>query len=154
MIDELLPRLENWLEENRPDFFGNLQDGVSEASLDAFETKFSVNLPDSFRQLYRWRNGQDRLHLSSFQDNLMFLSREEITNAKSLLDEMIGVDFDDPDWWRKDWVPFLGNGGGDHLCLDLGGFDDGTPGQVIDFWHDDGHAHDMSSHFSHGILLF
>jgi cell wall assembly regulator SMI1 len=33
-------------------------------------------------------------------------------------------------------VPFLSNGGGDHLCLDVVAEDGGTPGQVIAFWHD------------------
>ena len=30
-----------------------------------------------------------------------------------------------------------GNGGGDNLCLDLGVDDQGTPGQLLTFWHDD-----------------
>ena len=39
-------------------------------------------------------------------------------------------------WWRPAWVPFLENGGGDHLCLDLEGTFTGRPGQLIEHWHD------------------
>ena len=54
-----------------------------------------------------------------------------------MLDGMIGYDFDDPKWWRRGWIPFLANGGGDHLCVDLTAEDGGKPGQLIAFWHDD-----------------
>jgi cell wall assembly regulator SMI1 len=49
---------------------------------------------------------------------------------------MIGSDFEDPRWWRGGWVPFLGNGGGDYLCLDVAAEDGGAPGQLVAFWHD------------------
>jgi cell wall assembly regulator SMI1 len=45
-------------------------------------------------------------------------------------------DFTDPKWWRKEWIPFLHNGGGDHLCLDPMARDFGKPMQIIVFWHD------------------
>jgi cell wall assembly regulator SMI1 len=32
---------------------------------------------------------------------------------------MIGYGFDDPKWERRGWIPFLSNGGGDRLGLDL-----------------------------------
>jgi cell wall assembly regulator SMI1 len=34
-------------------------------------------------------------------------------------------------------VPFLHNGGGSYLCLDLAAEDGGQPGQVIGFWKRD-----------------
>jgi cell wall assembly regulator SMI1 len=59
------------------------------------------------------------------------------TATKELLDGMIGTDFEDPKWWwRRGWVPFLWNGDGDHLCLDVVAEDGGTPSQVVAFWHD------------------
>ena len=36
----------------------------------------------------------------------------------------------------RSWIPFLANGGGDHLCVDLSAEDGGVPGQLIAFWHD------------------
>jgi cell wall assembly regulator SMI1 len=40
-------------------------------------------------------------------------------------------------WWRPGWIPFLANGGGDNLCLDLEGSFNGRVGQVLEFWHID-----------------
>jgi cell wall assembly regulator SMI1 len=53
------------------------------------------------------------------------------------LDGMIGYDFKDPRHWRRGWVPFLHNGGGSYLCVDLAAEDGGTPGQLIGFWKAD-----------------
>jgi cell wall assembly regulator SMI1 len=110
-----------------------LQAGATEKELDAFEAKFKLKLPPDFRELYRWRNGQG--DSASLQQNRMFSPLEEIAGSKEILDSMIGTDFDDPKWWRQGWVPFLGNGDGDHLCLDLSAEDGGTPGQLRAFWH-------------------
>jgi cell wall assembly regulator SMI1 len=67
----------------------------------------------------------------------MFSSIEEIADTKGIYDGMIGVDFTDPRWWRRGWIPFLANGGGDHLCLDLIAEDGGSPGQLIEYWHEE-----------------
>lgn len=40
------------------------------------------------------------------------------------------------EWWRLGWIPFCGDGGGDHLCVDLDPAEGGTAGQVISMWHD------------------
>ena len=66
----------------------------------------------------------------------MFSSLEDIAHHKELLDDLIGSDFEDPRWWRRSWVPFLENGAGDHLCVDLAAEDGGTPGQVLMCYHD------------------
>ncbi len=41
------------------------------------------------------------------------------------------------EWWRRDWIPFCGDGGGNHLCVDMDPAFGGTVGQVITMWHDD-----------------
>ena len=41
------------------------------------------------------------------------------------------------EWWRLKWIPFCGDGGGNHLCIDMEPADGGTPGQVITLWHDE-----------------
>jgi cell wall assembly regulator SMI1 len=40
------------------------------------------------------------------------------------------------EWWRLRWVPFTGDGGGDHLCVDMDPAAGGAHGQVITMWHD------------------
>lgn len=136
MIDNLITRLDRWLRDNRAEYYSHLQPGVTDDLLTAFEQRFSLKLPTDFRALYRWRNGQAANEFGSFQHNRMFSALEEIADTKEMLDEMIGADFKDPKWWRCGWVPFLSNGGGDHLCLDLITEDGSNPGQLIAFWHD------------------
>lgn len=136
MLTALIERVDHWLAVNRPDYYGRLQPGVTDAAMDAFEVRFSLRLPEPFRAFYGWRNGQEPTCSASFQNNRMFSSLEEIAATKEMLDGMIGSDFEDPRWWRRGWVPFLANGGGDHLCLDVAAEDGGEPGQLVAFWHD------------------
>jgi cell wall assembly regulator SMI1 len=98
--------------------------------LTAFEAQFQLELPEDFKLLYRWRNGQSPENFASLQDNRMWSSLEDITQTKDMLDGMIGTDFDDPERWQKSWLPFLSNGSGDHLCLNT------RSGELIAFWHD------------------
>jgi len=42
------------------------------------------------------------------------------------------------EWWRLAWIPLCGDGGGNHLCVDLDPAPGGTAGQVITMWHDAG----------------
>ncbi|HME13729.1 MAG TPA: SMI1/KNR4 family protein [Candidatus Acidoferrum sp.] len=135
-VSDVLVRLDKWLSANRPDYYGKLLRGASPAELDAFEKKFHLQLPSGFRELYRWRSGQDPNCSASLQHTWMFSRLEDLSDSKETLDGMIGFDFEDPKWWRRGWIPFLSNGGGDHLCLDLTAEDGGAPGQLLTFYHD------------------
>ena len=121
MLKTLLARMDRWLAVNRSDYYELLQPGVTDAQLDAFECRFSLQLPLAFRQLYRslaQRAGPDILRPIQMEP-LVREALEEITETKDMLDGMIGLDFDDPKWWRRGWIPFLHNGGGSHLCVDV-----------------------------------
>jgi cell wall assembly regulator SMI1 len=135
-LAEVLLKLDQWLAANRPDYYAMLPPGVTEAELDDFEREFSLRLPEAYRLLYRWRNGQAQDCTDTLVQNFMFASLADVRESKQLLDGMIGFDFEDPRWWRRSWVPFLANGSGDHLCVNLEAQDGGTPGQVRVFYHD------------------
>jgi cell wall assembly regulator SMI1 len=135
VVTHLIASMDKWLTVNRADYHSQLQPGISKQELDNFEAKFNLRLPPDFRELYEWRNGQSAS--ASLQFNRMFLPLEEAGSTKETLDGMIGTDFDSPEWWRQGWVPFLANGGGDLLCVDLSAEDGGTPGQLRAFWHDE-----------------
>jgi cell wall assembly regulator SMI1 len=137
VVESLLERLERWLAANRPDYLAGLQPGVTDAQLDAFEARFALKLPAAFRALYRWRNGQADGNYKSLQMNRMFSPLEDVADTKELMDGMIGSDFDRPEWWRRGWVPFLSNGGGSHLCVDVAAEDGGQVGQLVAFWNRD-----------------
>jgi cell wall assembly regulator SMI1 len=136
-MDELIVRLDRWLSANRPDYYRLLRPGVSDAELDAFQTRFGLTLPDEFRRLYRWRGGQDPMSSKPLQGNRTFSTLAEVADTKEMMDGMIGFDFEDPTYWRRGWVPFLHNGGGSHLCLDLLAEDGGEVGQLVAFWKAD-----------------
>ncbi len=135
-MTELIDRLDNFLARFRPDYYGQLQPGISEQVLDALQVSLRAELPPAFRLLYEWRNGQHPNCSAILVDNWMFNPLEEVRSIKEMLDGMIGTDFEDPGWWSRGWVPFLSNGGGDHLCLDMAAEFGGKPGQLLPFWHD------------------
>jgi cell wall assembly regulator SMI1 len=137
MVKSLLGRMERWLAVNRPDYLSQLQPGVRDAQLDKFESRFGIKLPAAFRELYRWRNGQENHCYDSLQLNRMFTPLDEVADIKDMLDGMIGTDFKREGWWRRGWVPFLSNGGGSHLCLDVAAEDGGKVGQLVAFWKAD-----------------
>jgi cell wall assembly regulator SMI1 len=137
MTEQLIARMDRWLARNRPDYYSLLQPGASETDLDALESRFAMTLPPAFRQLYRWRNGQDPASYDALQDNRCFCTLAEVAETKAMLDDMIGSDFEDPRYWRRGWIPFLHNGGGSYLCLDLAAEDGGEIGQLIGFWKQD-----------------
>ena len=138
MEDNLIHRMDCWLRDNRPAYYATLQPPADDIDLDQFENRFSIKLPTEFRSLYKWRNGQDLLanNFDVLVGNQSLMPLENIADTKEMLDGMIGFDFEDPKWWRRGWIPFLANGGGDHLCLDIAAEDGGQPGQLISFWHD------------------
>jgi cell wall assembly regulator SMI1 len=132
----VIERIADGLLANRPVYCAALQPGVTDAALDNVERQFSLRLPLGFRALYKWKNGQHPSCSESLQGNRMFTSLESVAETKEMLDGMIGFDFEDERWWRHGWVPFLSNGGGDHLCLDATGEGGRQPGQLVAFWHD------------------
>ena len=77
------------------------------------------------------------MSFAPLQMNRSFMRLEDIARVKDMLDGMIGADFDDPRYWRRGWVPFLHNGGGSYLCLDLAAEDGGHRGQLVGFWKAD-----------------
>src|SRR5947208_15922985 len=117
-MNELIGQLDAHLARCRPDYYKRLQPGVDEVALDAFQAQLTSELPSEFRHLYKWRNGQNPACTANLTDNWMFTPLEDVISTKEMLDGMIGTDFEEPNWWSRGWVPFLNNGGGDHLCLD------------------------------------
>src|SRR5262249_14844943 len=129
-------RLGHWLAAQRPQDFASLQPGVTDAQLDAFLTRFSFKLPTAFPALYRRRNGQPHDCFEHPPGDREFCSPGGFAESKAMLDSMIGHDFEEG-WWRRGWVPFLHNGGGSYLCVDITAEEGGTPGQLVAFWKAD-----------------
>jgi cell wall assembly regulator SMI1 len=118
-IQKSLNTIEGWLKNNRPAYLAKLQPGATAGDLDALEARLGLTLPPGFRALYQWHNGQDPKDFHKLVENYTFQSLDWIAGAKSDLDGLIGKDFEDPDWWKREWVPFLTTGGGDSIVVDL-----------------------------------
>jgi cell wall assembly regulator SMI1 len=134
---ELLERLDRWLSAHRPVYYAHLQPGAPDDRIKEVEEPFRVPLPVALKALYRWKNGQTPANRASLQYNRMFLDLDGVGEAHEVNTEMLlSGDFSKPNWWSARWFPFLDNGAGDLVCVDLEGTFTGKVGQVLEFNHD------------------
>lgn len=130
----LLQRLDELLRLHRPDYYATLSPPATEAELAAFEQEFDLTLPPELRQWFAWHNGQQGFD-SFFQNNCL-QSLDGAAESMRINRELLADGDFVENWWRPDWVPFLENGGGDHVCVDLEGTFTGQAGQLMEHWHD------------------
>lgn len=137
-IPELLARLDAWVAREVPLHHATLRPGVTDAALDAFEARQGVTLPPTLRALYRWHDGGNLFGLE-------FLSLERLAADRGLYADVAAdhmTDLDEvvvshppgairPLYVTGDWLPFLHDGGGNHVALDLYPGPAGRVGQVI-----------------------
>jgi len=57
-MEELIGRLDAWLQARAPDRYASLLPGATPEELKALEDTLGISLPLEFRQLYQWKNGQ------------------------------------------------------------------------------------------------
>ncbi|MGE3808645.1 MAG: SMI1/KNR4 family protein [Gemmataceae bacterium] len=138
-IEDLLVRLETWLQKNRPEYFVQLQPGASLSEIESLEQEIGASLPEELCQLFLWHNGQ-RGEMRCFQFGYVLLGVEGSLEQHRELDEInVGILRNDPSstWWSTYWVPILDDGTGDLLCVAAKGLFGGSPGQIVPFVHDD-----------------
>src|SRR5262245_1099619 len=111
MMTDLLTRLENWLKKHRKRYLRGLRPGATDAELGQLE-KSVGKVPADLKQLLVWHNGQDDAFVGYLEEHWLFMGTIAIAQAKRELDA------DPPPGWRKTWLPFLDDDGGDYLCLD------------------------------------
>ncbi|HEY8958790.1 SMI1/KNR4 family protein [Chitinophaga sp.] len=146
-------RWEEWMQRNAPRLLNILHPGVTFEAVESLEKLIGTAMPDSFKAFYAVHNGQQKAR-AGLVDADQLLSVEDIITQwhhwKDLLDAGTFNYHDEPilstpdtgiknDWWNPLWIPFTGDGFGNHLCIDLDPAPEGKHGQVITFWHDDSH---------------
>lgn len=129
-----LKTLDNHLRTKRPDYYQQLRPPLTDLQIADLEKKYKVKLPASVRLLYKWKNGQNGDE--RFVNNCAFMPLSDALESHAMLTGMIGSDFEIKNWWNENWIPLFENGGGDNICVDIAGIFTGSPGQLIDFWHD------------------
>ena len=155
MIEEdiapTLVRLDRWFSAHlRPDRY-ILNAPASDADLDAFERLVGIKLPSSFRQLYRWHNGEndDRwghiyglpllpLKVSAFQWEMW---NRVLADFKGDRYAIPGGAWPagavDPAYINPRWIPLTHDGSGNHIGLDFDPWPAGRIGQVILYGRDE-----------------
>lgn len=139
-------RLEAWLKANNAALLGDLNPPASDANIQTLEQKIGVKLPADFVECLKVHDGQ-RGRAGSLFSKGRYLSLDQILSEWTVWQDLLEQgEFDDrssaPDreirggWWRTGWIPFVSNGRGDHLCLDLDPSLSGSFGQVIEISHD------------------
>lgn len=125
----------------------NLLPGASDEELDRLADTLAVVLPPELREFYKVHNGQKWVIGSMcFVRNLTLSPIDQIIhdwklNNEDFEPEGLKPDIDaaiKPLLWNPRWIPIASNGGGDHVCIDTDPTEEGTVGQVLYFYHDDG----------------
>lgn len=131
-----------------PDFPGYFAAGSPAADIDAAEKTIKLTFPADLRHLLSRHAGSVDGHQVLPGWELFSPARivdewkiwEELRRDEFVPDS-ITCDPEGPikgdEWWRLGWIPFCGDGGGNHLCLDMDPARGGQAGQVISMWHDD-----------------
>jgi cell wall assembly regulator SMI1 len=146
-MKELWNRLEQWLKEQAPDVYADLNPGVSQLEIDNLEGVIGYKLPNDLRESLMIHNGQRG------ESDWLFAGWELLSTDRILDEWLVWKDlydkgtFEDWEvdvihegikkvWWNPAWIPLTYNGAGDHHCIDLAPANGGLVGQIISMWHD------------------
>ncbi len=84
-VEDLLGRFERILRDRAPEVFASMQRGLTDARIDALQSKHKFVLPQDLRALYRWRNGSTRdSRLAVFADH-RFVALDEALRTRDAL---------------------------------------------------------------------
>jgi len=147
-FDEAWARYIAAIKATKPDFDQLFESGAPAGDIDAVERETGVKLSADLRHLLlRHDGGKDGMFVLPGWE---LFSTARIIEEWKVWDELRrdqfvpeGADCEPEgplkgdEWWRSGWIPFCGDGGGNHLCIDMDPAEGGTPGQVITMWHDD-----------------
>ncbi|MBG8556242.1 SMI1/KNR4 family protein [Hymenobacter guriensis] len=133
---QLLSQLDTLLQQHRPEYYAELNPPATAAELAAFETEVGLTLPAELRAWFSWHNGQNDECFEGLVANYECPSLSSVAESMRINRELLEAGDFAANWWQPNWVPFLTNGSGDHVCLDLEGTFTGQPGQLLEHWHD------------------
>jgi cell wall assembly regulator SMI1 len=149
-LRDIWERIEASFQSQAPGELWRLTSGATEDQIVDLESQIGQRLPDDIRQSYAVHNGVNGYVVPAGQILSEF---NFLLNLKSIASAMIrgrvmlnGGESRIPNpigpvkrvWWSLGWVPIVGEGTGDYLCIDLDPPPDGSVGQVFDFGHEYG----------------
>ena len=150
-IGQVLARLDAWYAAHLPRDQYVFNPPATEAALDAFEQLVGLKLPQAYRQLYRWHDGENDDRWGHFY-GLPLLPLKEAGRQWQAWNDVL-ADFGgnryeipggawpegavDPAYFNPRWVPLTHDGSGNHIGLDFDPWPRGRVGQVILFGRDE-----------------
>ena len=150
-IEPLLTRLEAWFAANLPTDKYVFNPPATDVQLDEFEQLASIKLPRSYRQLYRWHDGENddcRGHIYGLPLLPLKAAAASLEQWKRTLAEFGGNPYPfpggawpqgavDPAYTNPRWIPLTADGSSNHIGLDFDPWPGGRVGQVIIFGRDE-----------------
>ncbi len=155
LIDEdiapVLARLDAWYASHlAPDKYV-FNPPATDAKIDAFERLIGLKMPRSYRQLYRWHDGEEDDRWGHFY-GLPLLSLSQ-AGSEWLAWNKVLAGFDgnryvipgggwpqgavDPAYINPRWIPLTHDGSGNHIGLDFDPWPGGRMGQIILYGRDE-----------------
>ncbi len=150
-IAPVLARLDAWYADHLDPQKYVFNPPASDAQLDAFERLVGLAMPQSWRQLYKWHDGENDDRFGHFYGIPLLPLKQagtEWRNWKATLAEFGGnryvvpgaawpKDAVDPAYTNPRWIPLTADGSGNHIGLDFDPWPGGRIGQVILFGRDE-----------------
>ena len=149
-IKPVLARLEAWYAANLAADKYVLNPPSSDGELDAFEQELGVRMPFSYRQLYKWHDGENDDRWGHIY-GLPILPLKRAAAAWKQWQRApveLGSRYPFPgkgwpegavDWayTNPSWIPLTADGSGGHIGIDLDPWPNGRIGQIILFGRDE-----------------
>lgn len=149
-LEPTLRRLDAWYAAHLPPNRYQFNPPASDGQLDAFERLVGIKLPRSYRQLYRWHDGEEDDRFGHIY-GLPILSLHEAASQWMAWNRVL-ADFKgdrykirggawprgavDPAYINRRWIPLTHDGSGNHIGLDFDPWPAGRVGQVILYGRD------------------
>ncbi|WP_201535286.1 SMI1/KNR4 family protein [Psychrobacter ciconiae] len=120
-MEQIIKKIDDLIEEKIPKFKNTFYPPATDAEFESLEDAVGAKLPNEFKTLYKWHNGQSwspyiPFHVAT-QERLMPIA-EMIDWYKELSGQLEWGDIDE-DVWKKSWLPFTDDGTGNSTCIDL-----------------------------------
>ncbi len=147
-MNQTFDRFREWLAANYEEGLHSLNPPATDQELEELQATLGYPLPPDLVNFLQVHNGQK-------SESGWLIDGQELLSSHRIIDEwkvwqglLDSGDFDgitsEPQdgiknsWWNKKWIPITYNGFGDHYCIDLDPAENGTSGQVITMFHDEG----------------
>jgi cell wall assembly regulator SMI1 len=150
-IVPVLARLDAWYAAHLVRDEYKFNPPATDVELDAFEKLIGLELPHSYRQLYRWHDGENDDRWGHIYGLPLLPLKEAAAQWKAWSDVLAYFEGDrydipggswpegavDPAYINRRWIPLTHDGSGNHIGLDLDPWPNGRVGQVIIFGRDE-----------------